>query len=431
MQIFAYRRLQSFGIISLLFSGYTISLLGRVFGEQRGGAAEIVSRIGVEHEKAGSMRAAHDLDGEVVMRAGQGRKHGRYYLGDSVIDTAATPSLSQIRARTTSAGPSIRTRPTATQLETQALQARLDEETRRREELEARMAQIQAEQQVQIQQQMSQFYAYMSSQFAQLGHTVPPMPGFAPPPSMSPNLPPSAASNDDPVRGLSAGLLRQAAYTAARLGSFRVLTNKAVEKNEGKPLPLTQKAFIGLTSGAIGACVSSPADLALIRMQADSTLPAAQRRNYKNAFHALYRITADEGVLALWKGAGPTVVRAMALNMGMLASYDQSAELFRDKFDAGEVSTVLGASAVSGFFASACSLPFDYVKTQIQKMQPDANGKYPYTGSLDCAVKTFKSGGTFKFYTGFPVYRVRIGPHVMMTWIFLSHIQRFQKKIGI
>nr|AWA45135.1 hypothetical protein SS11P21_000010 [Saccharum spontaneum] len=166
-------------------------------------------------------------------------------------------------------------------------------------------------------------------------------------------------------------------------------------------------------------------------MQADSTLPAAQRRNYKNAFHALYRITADEGVLALWKGAGPTVVRAMALNMGMLASYDQSVELFRDKLGAGEISTVVGASAISGFFASACSLPFDYVKTQIQKMQPDANGKYPYTGSLDCAVKTFKSGGPFKFYTGFPVYCVRIAPHVMMTWIFLNQIQKFEKKIGI
>lgn len=75
---------------------------------------------------------------------------------------------------------------------------------------------------------------------------------------------------------------------------------------------------------------------------------------------------------------------------------------------------VAGASAVSGFFASACSLPFDFVKTQIQKMQPDATGKYPYTGSLDCAVKTLKSGGPFKFYTGFPVYCVRIAPHVMV-----------------
>ncbi|XP_057546145.1 mitochondrial dicarboxylate/tricarboxylate transporter DTC [Amaranthus tricolor] len=232
-------------------------------------------------------------------------------------------------------------------------------------------------------------------------------------------------------KGLSAGLLRQATYTTARLGSFKMLTNKAVAANDGKPLPLYQKALCGLTAGAIGACVGSPADLALIRMQADATLPLAQRRNYKNAFHALYRIVADEGVLSLWKGAGPTVVRAMALNMGMLASYDQSVEFFRDTCGLGEGATVVGASAVSGFFASACSLPFDYVKTQIQKMQPDTAGKYPYTGSMDCAMKTLKAGGPLKFYTGFPVYCVRIAPHVMMTWIFLNQIQKFEKKIGL
>ncbi|KAJ7260519.1 hypothetical protein O6H91_Y407800 [Diphasiastrum complanatum] len=143
-------------------------------------------------------------------------------------------------------------------------------------------------------------------------------------------------------KGLSAGLLRQATYTTARLGTFRVLTAKATAANDGKPLPLYQKAFCGLTAGAIGASVGSPADLALIRMQADATLPVAQRRNYQNAFHALYRIAADEGVLALWKGAGPTVVRAMALNMGMLASYDQSVEFFRDSLNFTEIPTVIG-----------------------------------------------------------------------------------------
>ncbi|KAL6195021.1 hypothetical protein ACLB2K_030643 [Fragaria x ananassa] len=232
-------------------------------------------------------------------------------------------------------------------------------------------------------------------------------------------------------KGLSAGLLRQATYTTARLGSFRILTNKAIEANDGKPLPLYQKALCGLTAGAIGATVGSPADLALIRMQADATLPLAQRRNYTNAFHALGRIVTDEGVLALWKGAGPTVVRAMALNMGMLASYDQGVEFFKDTLGCGEATTVLGASSVSGFFAAACSLPFDYVKTQIQKMQPDAEGKFPYTGSFDCAVKTLKAGGPLKFYTGFPVYCVRIAPHVMMTWIFLNQLQKLEKKVGL
>lgn len=101
-----------------------------------------------------------------------------------------------------------------------------------------------------------------------------------------------------------------------------------------------------MTAGAIGATVGSPADLALIRMQADTLLPAAERRNYKNAFHALIRISSDEGVLALWKGAGPTVVRAMALNMGMLASYDQSVEFFKDTMGWKEIPTVVGEELV-------------------------------------------------------------------------------------
>ena len=40
----------------------------------------------------------NDLDGEVVMRVGGGEKHVRFWIGDGTIDTASTPTLSQIRA---------------------------------------------------------------------------------------------------------------------------------------------------------------------------------------------------------------------------------------------------------------------------------------------------------------------------------------------
>jgi len=33
------------------------------------------------------------IDGEVVMRAGGGKKHGRYWFGDNLVDTATTPTL--------------------------------------------------------------------------------------------------------------------------------------------------------------------------------------------------------------------------------------------------------------------------------------------------------------------------------------------------
>ena len=51
--------------------------------------------------------ATAPLSGEAIMRAGGGKKHGRYWLGDSVVDTTRTPTLSQLRARTTDSTPPI------------------------------------------------------------------------------------------------------------------------------------------------------------------------------------------------------------------------------------------------------------------------------------------------------------------------------------
>ena len=54
-------------------------------------------------------------------------------------------------------------------------------------------------------------------------------------------------------------------------------------------IPLAAKAASGLAAGALGAIVGNPADLSLIRMQADGTLPPEQRRGYKNVFDALVK----------------------------------------------------------------------------------------------------------------------------------------------
>lgn len=62
-------------------------------------------------------------------------------------------------------------------------------------------------------------------------------------------------------RGFSAGLLRQATYTTARLGAFNNISENL--RVDGKPLPLWKKATAGLAAGAVGAIVGSPADLTL------------------------------------------------------------------------------------------------------------------------------------------------------------------------
>jgi len=67
-------------------------------------------------------------------------------------------------------------------------------------------------------------------------------------------------------------------------------------------------------------------------MQADSTLPEAERRNYKNVFDAFGRIMREEGILTYWKGAMPTMARAISLNIAMLVTYEEAKERLTAKF---------------------------------------------------------------------------------------------------
>lgn len=95
-------------------------------------------------------------------------------------------------------------------------------------------------------------------------------------------------------KGLSAGLLRQATYTTARMGLFNKFSVMA--QDDKGHTSFAGKAAAGLLAGGIGSVFGNPCDLALIRMQADATLPAAQRRGYKHVGDALMYVIQAWGV---------------------------------------------------------------------------------------------------------------------------------------
>ncbi|TSL28311.1 Mitochondrial 2-oxoglutarate/malate carrier protein [Bagarius yarrelli] len=159
--------------------------------------------------------------------------------------------------------------------------------------------------------------------------------------------------------GLSAGLLRQATYTTTRLGIYTILFEK-LTKADGTPPNFFMKALIGMTAGATGAFVGTPAEVALIRMTADG------RRGYTNVFNALIRITREEGVTTLWRGCVPTMARAVVVNAAQLASYSQSKQALLD----------------TGFFS---------------------------------------------LWKGFTPYYARLGPHTVLTFIFLEQMNKFYR----
>lgn len=220
-------------------------------------------------------------------------------------------------------------------------------------------------------------------------------------------------------RGLSAGLLRQLTYGTSRLGIFKSLTNHFSD-NGKKKMDFSTTAMCSLIAGASGALIGTPADAALVRMQADTMLPMDQRRNYKNGVDAMIRMFREEGLRGFFSGAGPTIVRGVVLNFGMLASYDECKKAIEPYLGVNTQAANGVAGFMSGIIAATMCLPFDNIKTKMQKMQKLPDGSYPYKSTLDAFSKVIKTQGFSSLYAGYPTFVVRIAPHIGLTWLFME-----------
>jgi len=90
-------------------------------------------------------------------------------------------------------------------------------------------------------------------------------------------------------------------------------------------------------------------------------------------------------------------------------------ELLNRRADVKDTQAIrLQASAISGVALSLVTLPFDNLKTKLQKMTPDAHGNYPYAGVMDCLKKTVKREGVLGLWVGYPTFYARVAPHSML-----------------
>ena len=141
-----------------------------------------------------------------------------------------------------------------------------------------------------------------------------------------------------------------------------------------------------------GAIVGCPADVAMVRMQADGRVPEELRRNYKNGLDAVVRVSKEEGVMVLFRGLQPTVARATVITASQFAVYDQSKEVlclsvskltyfcflfsfrwwlfqsFRSTLGPGTANHV-ASSALASVVAGITSNPFDVAKSRLQNMK--------------------------------------------------------------
>lgn len=235
--------------------------------------------------------------------------------------------------------------------------------------------------------------------------------------------------------GLSAGLTRQLTYTTLRIGLYNTMMknmSEEVRKSAGGKSALV-RAGCGLSAGAIASFICCPVDVCLVRMQAD--IQMVQKRGYKHIGDALCRIAKEEGWKTFWRGATPTVLRAMVVNTTQIATYDQVKQMYLQytNWFKNEKSVYLhfASSLTAGLFYSFASLPLDIAKTRMQKQKPLADGRLLYRNTLQTLVQIAKKEGVLKLWKGFTPYFMRSGTHTICMLMFLEQFRRVATYFGV
>ena len=179
---------------------------------------------------------------------------------------------------------------------------------------------------------------------------------------------------------------------------------------------------MGCISGGIGSFVGTPSELALVRMSADSKLPVEQRRNYTSVVDCLVRITREEGLVHLWRGATPTVLRATLLSSCQLGitsqvkgTLQQSGYFGTDGEWLQGYPVLFCSTLVSSFCANIVANPFDVVKSRLQNMLVVGQQAPLYNGMVDCAVKSIRAEGMTVLYKGFVPAFIKLAPYTVIS----------------
>jgi len=180
-------------------------------------------------------------------------------------------------------------------------------------------------------------------------------------------------------------------------------------------------------SGFIGGIVGNAADLANVRMQSDTTLPASQRRNYRNVFDAWRQMYAEGGFRSYLRGVWANSTRAAIMTSSQLAAYDSFKDLLIARLAMRDnLTTHFAASTLAGLVATTLCSPVDVLKTQIMK---SSGASKPL---MVMVRENFARDGPAWMFRGWVPSFTRLGPQTIATFVILEqHRKVYRWWLGV
>ena len=219
---------------------------------------------------------------------------------------------------------------------------------------------------------------------------------------------------------ISAAQLRQGTYSMTRFGVYEALKDRMTTA-DSKPSFLTLVGMASI-SGFLGGFAGNPGDILNVRMQHDAALPREKRRGYKNAIDGIIRMSREEGVASLWKGVWPNSSRAVLMTVGQLATYDGFKRVLLNYTPLQDnLATHFTASFLAGFVATTICSPVDVIKTKVMSSSENV-------GLIKTVSDTMRAEGFRWMFKGWVPSFIRVGPHTVLTFLFLEQHKKIYRK---
>jgi len=227
-------------------------------------------------------------------------------------------------------------------------------------------------------------------------------------------------------QGVTPGMGRHLIYSGVRMTVYDVGRQFWIDQRGGKEMGLHHRIVLGMSAGAIGQLLASPADLIKVRMQMEGRrrlegLPA-RVHGMADAFKQILR---EGGARSLWAGALPNTQRAALVNLGDLTAYDQTKNLLvNNGWSPHSWVTHSISSLCAGLSAATLGTPADVIKARMMNQPVDEKGRGKfYRGSADCLLQAIKSEGFFSLYKGFIPCWLRMAPWSLTFWLSFEKLR--------
>mmetsp|Transcript_45277 Transcript_45277/g.78325 ORF Transcript_45277/g.78325 Transcript_45277/m.78325 type:complete len:379 (+) Transcript_45277:1-1137(+) len=240
-------------------------------------------------------------------------------------------------------------------------------------------------------------------------------------------------------QGLQFAMMREFVVNLFRLGLYQpVLTLVRhllpATSDGGTSTGLTTQFLVASIVSLCGGVFANPLDILKTRFQTHrgKSYSTGFQHEYTSTFGALQSLCKEDGIKGLLNGFGTSGLRiAVGGGVQLPAYFSMKALILSGGFQDGAL-VHAAASLWSSALVVLCINPMDVVRTRIYNQPYDAKGKGKwYSSGFDAAQKIARIEGLLAFYKGALTHYMRLGPHLMLAFVFNEQFLRIAKNFSL